>query len=93
MAELTVDASEPALRRVDRARRRILYGRARRTVRTDRPERRRQDERLQLHQRHLPRRRERSVFRGGDITRPASRTKSPALGLPAPSSTGNCSRR
>ena len=43
-----------ALRRRDRARRRLVRGPARRAVRRDRPQRRRQDVDLQLHQRRLP---------------------------------------
>ena len=63
-----------------------------RAVRADRPERRRQDQRAQLHQRHLPRRRARSA--SAATTSPAARrTRSRGSGSRAPSSTASCSRR
>ena len=63
-----------------------------RAVRADRPEWRRQDQRAQLHQRHLSRRGRDPLPRRA--TSPAARrTRSRGSASPAPSSTASCSRR
>ena len=63
-----------------------LRRRSRRAVRADRPQRRRQDQRAQLHQRHLPRRGPHPLPR--PATSPACRrARSPGSASPAPSST------
>ena len=65
--------------------------RAGRAVRADRPQRRRQDQRAQLHQRHLSRRGAHPLPRRRHL-RPVAARRSPGSASRAPSSTASCSR-